>query len=310
MIALSCGFPPSMRPADVRTAGRVARVRAGVGVRLARALRRRLGRAGAGGGGHRPDRRGHRGGGAEPAPSRGHRVGDRDHRGARARPSRGRVRHRLHRAPGHGEAGHAVGRPRALRHPGARAAPGRRRGGRAARACQLLYSPGFGPRPPIDVPLLVAPAGPKGFAVAHDVADGVVLVGLPPEGESDPRWSTSRCSTNGTVLDPGEDHTSERVRAGRRSVVRHQLPRDVRVGTGRAGVDAGWRRVARRRRARSARGRAPPRRPRGARGHGHRARHAAARRSRRRRCSEPDGPATAPRSAPGSSRPRRAAPPR
>src|SRR5207245_1198550 len=54
-------------------------------------------------------------------------------------------------------------------------------------ACQLLYSPGFGPRPPIDVPLLVAPAGPKGFAVAHEVADGVVLVGMPPEGEGDPR---------------------------------------------------------------------------------------------------------------------------
>jgi 5,10-methylenetetrahydromethanopterin reductase len=80
-------------------------------------------------------------------------------------------------------------------------------------ACQLLYSPGFGPRPPIEVPLLVAPAGPKGFAVAHDVADGVVLVGMPPEGESDPRWATRAVLTNGTVLDPGEDHTSERVRA-------------------------------------------------------------------------------------------------
>ena len=32
--------------------------------------------------------------------------------------------------------------------------------------CQLLYSPGFGPQPPINVPLLAAPAGPKGFAVA------------------------------------------------------------------------------------------------------------------------------------------------
>jgi 5,10-methylenetetrahydromethanopterin reductase len=79
-------------------------------------------------------------------------------------------------------------------------------------ACQLLYSPGFGPRPPINVPLLVAPAGPKGFAVAHDVADGVVLVGLPPEGERDGAWSTCAVLTNGTVLDPGEDHTTERVR--------------------------------------------------------------------------------------------------
>jgi 5,10-methylenetetrahydromethanopterin reductase len=78
-------------------------------------------------------------------------------------------------------------------------------------ACQLLYSPGFGPRPPINVPLLAAPAGPKGFAVAHDVADGVVLVGLPPEDERG-HWSTCAILTNGTVLDPGEDHTSERVR--------------------------------------------------------------------------------------------------
>lgn len=80
-------------------------------------------------------------------------------------------------------------------------------------ACQLLYSPGFGPQPPIAVPLLVAPAGPKGFAVAHEVADGVVLVGLPPADERSRNWSTCAVLTNGTVLDPGEDHTSERVRA-------------------------------------------------------------------------------------------------
>jgi 5,10-methylenetetrahydromethanopterin reductase len=78
--------------------------------------------------------------------------------------------------------------------------------------CELIYSPGFGPPRPIDVPLLVAPAGPKGFAVAHEVADGVVLVGLPPEGESDPRWLTRAVLVNGTVLDPGETETSERVR--------------------------------------------------------------------------------------------------
>jgi 5,10-methylenetetrahydromethanopterin reductase len=79
-------------------------------------------------------------------------------------------------------------------------------------ACQLLYSPGFGPRPPVEVPLLVAPAGPKGFAVAHKVADGVVLVGLPPDDERGAEWSTCAVLVNGTVLDPGEDHTSERVR--------------------------------------------------------------------------------------------------
>lgn len=79
-------------------------------------------------------------------------------------------------------------------------------------ACQLLHSPGFGPERPIEVPLLVAPAGPKGFAVAHDVADGVVVVGAPPDGAIDPRWGTVAMLVNGTVLDPGEDHASERVR--------------------------------------------------------------------------------------------------
>lgn len=79
--------------------------------------------------------------------------------------------------------------------------------------CQLLYSPGFGPSRPIEVPLLVAPSGPKGFAVAHDIADGVIVIGIPPEGEEDPRWKTRAALVNGTVLDPGEDETSGRVRA-------------------------------------------------------------------------------------------------
>jgi 5,10-methylenetetrahydromethanopterin reductase len=78
---------------------------------------------------------------------------------------------------------------------------------------QLIYSPGFGPERPIDVPLYVAVAGPKGFGVAHDIADGVVLGGMLPDDERDARWSTVSMLVNGTVLDPGEDETSERVRA-------------------------------------------------------------------------------------------------
>ncbi len=97
--------------------------------------------------------------------------------------------------------------------------------------CELIYSPGFGPPPPIDVPLLVAPVGPKGFAVAHEVADGVVLVGLPPEGESDPRWKTLAVLVNGTVLDPGEDETSERVPA--RPPARGSSPATTRCTSGR-----------------------------------------------------------------------------
>jgi 5,10-methylenetetrahydromethanopterin reductase len=76
-------------------------------------------------------------------------------------------------------------------------------------ACQMLHPPGFAPPRPIDVPLLVAPVGPKGFAVARQVADGVVVTADPPEGG----WRHCALLVFGTVLDPGEDHTSERVRA-------------------------------------------------------------------------------------------------
>jgi 5,10-methylenetetrahydromethanopterin reductase len=76
-------------------------------------------------------------------------------------------------------------------------------------ACQMLHSPGYAPPRPIAVPLLVAPMGPKGFAVARDVGDGVVVMGRPPDGP----WTTCVQLASGTVLDPGEDHTTPRVRA-------------------------------------------------------------------------------------------------
>jgi 5,10-methylenetetrahydromethanopterin reductase len=76
-------------------------------------------------------------------------------------------------------------------------------------ACQMLHSPGFAPPRPIDVPLLVAPMGPKGYGVARDVADGVVVAVPPPDGDN---WSTCAMLLGGSVLDDGEDHTSARVR--------------------------------------------------------------------------------------------------
>ncbi len=76
-------------------------------------------------------------------------------------------------------------------------------------ACQMIHSPGFAPPRPIGVPLWVAPVGPKGFGVARDVADGVVVTGPSPEGE---RWDGCAMLVQGTVLEPGEDHTSARVR--------------------------------------------------------------------------------------------------
>jgi 5,10-methylenetetrahydromethanopterin reductase len=53
--------------------------------------------------------------------------------------------------------------------------------------------------------------GPKGLAAARRTGDGVVLTGLPGEPLED-RWAIRGMLTTGTVLQPGEDHTSQRVR--------------------------------------------------------------------------------------------------
>ena len=53
--------------------------------------------------------------------------------------------------------------------------------------------------------------GPKGFAAARRTGDGVVLTGMPSEPLED-RWEIRAMLTTGTVVRPGEDHTSERVR--------------------------------------------------------------------------------------------------
>lgn len=73
--------------------------------------------------------------------------------------------------------------------------------------CKMLHSPGFAPPRPINVPLLLAPGGPKGLAAAREVGDGILVADAPQRG-------FARCTLMvfGTVLEPGEDHTSPRVR--------------------------------------------------------------------------------------------------
>jgi len=78
-------------------------------------------------------------------------------------------------------------------------------------ACQMLHSPGWGPVRPIEVPLGLAPIGPKGMGVSERVADGVILTAPPEPGA--PRWDDMALLVNGTVLGPDEDHTSSRVMA-------------------------------------------------------------------------------------------------
>ena len=73
--------------------------------------------------------------------------------------------------------------------------------------CRMIHSPGYAPPRPIDVPLLLAPMGPKGFAYAREVADGVI-VAFPPGSDE---WDPCALLCSGTVLEPGEDHTSPRV---------------------------------------------------------------------------------------------------
>jgi 5,10-methylenetetrahydromethanopterin reductase len=73
---------------------------------------------------------------------------------------------------------------------------------------KMIPPEGYLPKRPIDVPIIVAANGPKGFAVARELGAGVMTVfGSNPEFE----W----CSllTLGTVLEPGESPDSERAYA-------------------------------------------------------------------------------------------------
>ena len=71
---------------------------------------------------------------------------------------------------------------------------------------QMMHPAGFAPVRPIDVPFLIGASGPKGVAVARDVADGIIT--------GDAAITGFACSVQlmmGTVLGEGEDPGSERV---------------------------------------------------------------------------------------------------
>lgn len=71
---------------------------------------------------------------------------------------------------------------------------------------QMLHPRGFGAARPIDVPFVIAAAGPKGVAAAREIADGVLGAWVPVP---DFRWSI--VLTMGTVLDDGESPGSPRA---------------------------------------------------------------------------------------------------
>jgi 5,10-methylenetetrahydromethanopterin reductase len=76
-------------------------------------------------------------------------------------------------------------------------------------SCQMIHSPGFAPPRPINVTLGLAPVGPKGFRVAQELAESVILAA--PPGPDQRHWDNIAILATGTVLDPGEDHRSQRV---------------------------------------------------------------------------------------------------
>lgn len=75
------------------------------------------------------------------------------------------------------------------------------------KATQMLHPDGYGASRPLDVPFLIAAAGPKGVATAREIGDGVF--GSAPIGGF--AWSVLLAM--GTVLNPGESASSERALA-------------------------------------------------------------------------------------------------
>src|SRR5690349_12010477 len=79
---------------------------------------------------------------------------------------------------------------------------------------QILASPGWLPDRPINVPIYMAGQGPKARALAKEITDGLISLGGPAEG-----FETCLVSTNGTVLDDGEDVASPRASAAVRPII-------------------------------------------------------------------------------------------
>ena len=74
------------------------------------------------------------------------------------------------------------------------------------RVMHMLHPDGYAAPRPIEVPFVIAAAGPKGIATAHELGEGVFGAGLPIRGFE---WSV--VLTFGTVLGDAEDPGSARV---------------------------------------------------------------------------------------------------
>ena len=76
---------------------------------------------------------------------------------------------------------------------------------------RMLHPPGHGAPRPVEVPVLISALGPKGGAVARELADGLFATLSLPEFAKE--FSSVSFLFWGTVLDDGEELNSERVRA-------------------------------------------------------------------------------------------------
>ncbi len=75
---------------------------------------------------------------------------------------------------------------------------------------QMLHPIGHAPPRPVDVPILISALGPKGAKVAHELGDGLFATLQVPDFAGE--FETASYLAWGTVLDEGEDPTSDRVR--------------------------------------------------------------------------------------------------
>jgi 5,10-methylenetetrahydromethanopterin reductase len=76
---------------------------------------------------------------------------------------------------------------------------------------RMLHPPGHGAPRPVEVPIIVGALGPKGAAVARELADGLFVTLSLPGFAKEFSWVSYLFW--GTVLDDGEDVGSGRVRA-------------------------------------------------------------------------------------------------
>ena len=76
---------------------------------------------------------------------------------------------------------------------------------------RMLHPPGHAAPRPVEVPVLIAAQGPKGQAVATELADGLFTVAAVPDFATEFSWVPHLCW--GTVLEEGEEADADRVRA-------------------------------------------------------------------------------------------------